>query len=272
MAIEGLYKAVRDGDLDKTREFLNSRSEECNMIITKRNETALHIAVANGRVDIVKELVDHPKLAKSLKIRDSIGHTALIRAVVHGNRPMVDCMLKKSPSLINIRSSSGNLPVVMAIDFGQIEMTRHLFRAEDFIADQEIQDHNGATLLTCAIYAGTLDIAWKLIEQRPRLALAIDKYGESGILALASVHRSFPSGRQLGFWKQCIDSCMCIPLAPAINDQAGQSNREAINRSSGICTQEIHDQYYDKLLSEMLQVISESESQQLEAGLVYDAI
>ncbi|KAF5441968.1 hypothetical protein F2P56_037078 [Juglans regia] len=276
MAIEGLYKAVRDGDLNKTREILNSRSEECNMIITDGNETALHIAlhiaVANGRVNIVKELVDH-MLSDSLEIHDSNGHTALIRAVVFGNKPMVDCMLEKSPGLISIRSSRGNnLPIVMAIDFGQIEMMRHLFKAKDSIPDLEIQDHNGATLLTCAIYAGTLDIAWKLIQQRPHLALAIDNYGESGILALASVRQSFPSGRQLGFWKQCIYSCMCIPLAPAINDQAGQSNREAINRSSGICTQEIHDQYYDKLLSEMLQVISESESQQLEAGLVYDAI
>ncbi|KAF5447901.1 hypothetical protein F2P56_033417 [Juglans regia] len=277
MAIEGLYKAVREGDFDKTREILNSRPEACNMIITDKNETALHIAVAIRREDIVKELVDH-MLVESLKICDSIGHTALIRAVVHGNRPMVDCMLEKSPDLISIKSSRGNnLPIVMAIDFGQIEMTHHLFKVKDSIPDLEIQDHNGATLLTCAIYAGTLDIAWELIQQRPRLALAIDKFGESGILALASVRRSFPSGRQLGFWKQRIYSCMCIPLAPAINVQAGQSNRQEINRSSGICTQlcemqEIHDQYYDKLLSKMREEISESESQQLEAGLVYDAI
>ncbi|KAF5441969.1 hypothetical protein F2P56_037079 [Juglans regia] len=212
MAIEGLYKAVRDGDLNKTREILNSRSEECNMIITDGNETALHIAlhiaVANGRVNIVKELVDH-MLSDSLEIHDSNGHTALIRAVVFGNKPMVDCMLEKSPGLISIRSSRGNnLPIVMAIDFGQIEMMRHLFKAKDSIPDLEIQDHNGATLLTCAIYAGTLDIAWKLIQQRPHLALAIDNYGESGILALASVRQSFPSGRQLGFWKQCIYSCI----------------------------------------------------------------
>ncbi|KAG6670797.1 hypothetical protein I3843_Q036600 [Carya illinoinensis] len=33
--------------------------------------------------------------------------------------------------------------------------------------DQEIQDHNGATLFTRAIYTGTLDIALNLIQRCP---------------------------------------------------------------------------------------------------------
>ncbi|KAF5477248.1 hypothetical protein F2P56_003900 [Juglans regia] len=336
-----LYKAVRDGKLtdtvrilDQSQDFDQPGDKACNKIITDRDETALHVAVLNGHEHIVEELMNRMS-DESLAMYDRDGYTALITAAVLGNRKMVECMLTKKSDLIRIKSNSNgkNLPVVMAIDFGQIEMARYLYDLtpegdlipqdndqeitpdedlipqedndqeitpdEDLIPqdnDQEIhKDHNGATLLTCAIYAGTLDgmhIALGLIERCPRLALAIDKYDESGILALASMRQSLPSGNQRIYSSNVehgqsnqeesnrsdLEHGQSNQEGINISDvEHGQSNHEEINRS-GITQlyemKRIHDQY-DKLLSKMCEEISESlqsNTQQLKDGLVYTAI
>ncbi|KAG6683586.1 hypothetical protein I3842_12G021700 [Carya illinoinensis] len=194
----------------------------------------------------------------------------------------------------------------MAIDFGQIEMACHLYhrtlQENNLIPqdnDQEIQDHNGATLFTRAIYIGTLDIALDLIQRCPRSALALDKDDESPILALASMRHSVPSKTQLGFWKQRIYSCMRIPpvsltgsetrLNISTGDQH-QSNQEdhqniisVLLRScaAGVLNffgitllfemKKIHDPYIE-LLSLMSEEISNSKPQKLKDGLVHSAI
>ncbi|KAG6678545.1 hypothetical protein I3842_14G086200 [Carya illinoinensis] len=304
-----LYNAIRDGDLNKTREILRSLPDDAvNRKILDKGKTALHTAVTYGYKNIVKALVAQMS-NEGLAMDDSDHYTALSKAAVLGNWQMVDCMLKKYSGLISIKHPVGeNLPVVMAIDFGQIEMTRHLYHHTpeiDLIPqnnDQEIQDHNGATLFTRAIYTGTLDIALDLIKRCPRLALALDKDDESPILALASMRHSFPSGTQLGFWKQRIYSCMridpSVPLASSTDqthlnisaEEQHQSNQEdhqnIISVPSRSCAvgvlnffgitqlyemKEIHNQY-NELLFQMCGVISQSNPQQLQDGLVYFAI
>ncbi|XP_042958254.1 uncharacterized protein LOC122293884 isoform X1 [Carya illinoinensis] len=300
-----LYNAVRDGNLDETKGIIGSLPpEELNSKIPDKGQTALHTAVTYGHEHIVEELV---KLMsnQSLALHDSDGYTALSIAAVLGNWRMVVCMLRIDFELISIRHSKGNLPIVMAIDFGQIEMARKLYYLtpkKDLIPhddNQEIQDCNGATLFTRAIYTGTLDIALELIRTCSRLALALDKNDESPILALASMHHSVPSGIQLGFWKQRIYSCMRIPSVPLtstetrlniLNEEQCQSNQKdqntisVLSRSCAVGVlnffgimqlyemKKIHDQY-NELLSHMCKVVSESKTvQQLKDGLVYDAI
>ncbi|XP_035545898.1 uncharacterized protein LOC109004066 [Juglans regia] len=303
---EKLYNAVRDGNLDETNRILCIEPlphNALNRTIPNKGETVLHTAVTNGHEHIVEALVMQMS-NEGLAMYDSDGYTALTTAAVLGKWRMVECMLRKYPYWISIRHAEGeNLPVVMAIDFGQIEMARHLYYLtpdKDLIPqdnDQEIQDRNGATLFTRAIYTGTLDIALGLILTCPRLALALDEYGESPILALASMRHSFPSGNQLGFWKQRIYSCMRdVPiLALPTGDihfmnvsngeqrqsnQDDQSNRSVLSAMfrylvSGIQQllemKKIHVQS-DALLSQMCKVISESRTQQLMDGLVYTAI
>ncbi|XP_042959336.1 uncharacterized protein LOC122294554 isoform X8 [Carya illinoinensis] len=251
---ERLHKAVRDNKLNDIKDIRKSHpnDEPWNQIITDKDETVLHIAVANGREHIVKELVGYMS-ARSLEMKDSDGYTALTTAAVLGNWPMVNCMLDKNSDLISTRVTEGNnLPVVMAIDFGQIEMARRLYyhyRIPDKEWIPEYDDRNGATLLTCAIYAGTLDIALDLIKRSPRLALAIDNYEESPILALASMRQFFPSGNQLGFWKQPIYSRLSAPptsdeacLKRVSNGEQCQSNQEYQSNILGLSAPPTNDE------------------------------
>ncbi|KAG6677572.1 hypothetical protein I3842_14G034300 [Carya illinoinensis] len=241
-----LYNAVRGGNLDETKAILGSLPHDAvNWEIPDKGETALHTAVRYGHEHIVEALVMQMS-NQSLAMYNSDGFTALTMAVLFGKRQMVECMLRKYSDLISIRHSIGkNLPVVMAIDFRQIEMARHLYYLTpetDLIPkdnDQEIQKCNGATLLTHAIYSGTLDITLDLIRRYPRLVLALDKCDESPVLALASTRHSVPGAIQLGFWKQCIYSCMRIPSMPPLtsnetrldvsNGEQYQSNQEDQN-------------------------------------------
>ncbi|XP_040993577.1 uncharacterized protein LOC121240249 isoform X2 [Juglans microcarpa x Juglans regia] len=285
-----LYNAVRGGNLDEVKVILESLPPDAlNCKIPDKGKTALHTAVTHAHEHIVEALVMQMS-NKGLTMYDSDGHTALTMAVLLGKWRMVECMLRKYFDLISIRHSEGkNLPVVMAIDFGHIEMARQLYYLtpnRDLIPqdnDEEIQDPNGATLFTRAIYTGTFDIALGLILTCPRLALALDKDDESPILALASIRHSFPSGIQLGFCKQRVYSYMRIPFAPPTsetrlnvsNGDQRQSNQEDQNIISGITQlyelKKIHVQY-NELLSHMCKVISESKTQQLEDGRVYSAI
>ncbi|XP_042957731.1 uncharacterized protein LOC122293274 isoform X3 [Carya illinoinensis] len=157
-----LYNVVRDGNLDETKGIIKSLPQALNLEIPDKGKTALHTAVTFGHEHIVEELVnqmsnDH----ESLAMYDSDGYTALNLAAVLGNWRMVKCMLRIDFDLISIRHSrEKDLPVVMAIDFGQIEMARNLYYLaanKGLISqndNQEIQDC--ATLFTRAIYTGTL--------------------------------------------------------------------------------------------------------------------
>ncbi|KAG6630014.1 hypothetical protein CIPAW_14G125300 [Carya illinoinensis] len=283
---EELYNAVRDGNLEETRRILESQPEALNKSITDEDETALHIAVINGREDIVQELVNQMS-EEALEMHDSDGYTALITAAVLGNETMVECMLvDQHRRLISITDSEENLPVVMALNSRQIKMGRLLFFKyhDHHIADSDEEISKNATLLTRAIYTETLDIALELIKRCPRLALTHDESGESPILALASMRHFFPSGNQLGFWKQYIYSCMRVPSAIPTSDhihlnvsngqqcqrnQEDQNNRSVIKQLSEM--KEIHDQSH-ALLSQMCEAISKSTTQELKDGLVYTAI
>ncbi|KAG6633071.1 hypothetical protein CIPAW_12G023200 [Carya illinoinensis] len=156
------------------------------------------------------------------------GQTVLHTAVTYGHEDIVEALvMKMSNEGLAMYDSHGYTALSKAAVLGKQQM--------------EIQDHNGATLFTRAIYIGTLDIALDLIQRCPRSALALDKDDESPILALASMRHSVPSKTQLGFWKQRIYSW------------------------------KIHDPYIE-LLSLMSEEISNSKPQKLKDGLVHSAI
>ncbi|KAB1226556.1 hypothetical protein CJ030_MR1G001452 [Morella rubra] len=200
---EDLYKAVRGGDWNAAKEFLERRPDALNAKITTLGKMALHIAVVAGQERIGEKLVERMS-REDLEILDNFGDTALNEAAVRGEYRLVKCMLRKNESLVSIGSSTQTIPLVKAISYGQIETARCLYSVtplEDLMPEK---DHNGATLLSNAIYTRNLDIALHLVKRCPRLALSLGKDGNSTLLALASTPNAFPSGNPLVFWKQGI--------------------------------------------------------------------
>lgn len=153
--IEALLKAVQSGEWNVLDEFLEAHGVALSAKITRRGQTVLHVAVAAGHVDVVEKLVDRMS-AEDLEIRDNDGYTALTEAAVRGKYWMADCMLRKNKNLINIRTYRGNVPVVMAIGYGQIEMARYLYSLTPLDGLMPYSGPNGAALCVQAIYTGTL--------------------------------------------------------------------------------------------------------------------
>ncbi|KAG2670436.1 hypothetical protein I3760_14G085700 [Carya illinoinensis] len=254
--LSSLYDAMRDGNLDETiiRIIESLDPEALKLKISDKGKTALHTAVTYGHERIVEELVnrmsnDH----ESLAMYDSDGYTALNLAAVLGKWRMVKCMLRIDFDLISIRHSrEKDLPVVMAIDFGQIEMARNLYYLaanKGLISqndNQEIQDC--ATLFTRAIYTGTLGMRIPPVpptSSETRL----------NILNEGQCQRNQKD--------QNIISVLSRSCAVGVLNFFGIMQLYEMKK--------IHDQY-NELLSLMCKVISKSTTQQLLDGLVYSAI
>ena len=83
------------------------------------------MAVSTGRTEIVEKLVD--LMEGELEITDYNGLTALAQAAILQNTGMVNCMLKKNTYLLNIPDCWGCIPLVTALEYGNVEMARRLY-------------------------------------------------------------------------------------------------------------------------------------------------
>lgn len=147
---------MRRGDLKGAKEFLERRPDAVSAKITCYEETSLHVAVAAGHLHVVEELVGLMSEADLENKRDWLHYTALLSAVIRGKVRMAECMLRKNNKLISIRNLNGDIPVVSAMIYGQIETARYLYNLTPLDDLMPEKDGNGANLLTNAIYTRAL--------------------------------------------------------------------------------------------------------------------
>ncbi|XP_040990899.1 ankyrin repeat-containing protein NPR4-like [Juglans microcarpa x Juglans regia] len=150
-----LREAVRNGDWKGVKDFLEQRPDAVTAKIEGFGRTPLQVAILAGHMHIVKKLVERMS-EEELKTVDDNGFTALAEATCGGNYQMAKCILKKNKSLVRIANINGELPVVLAIVTGHIELARYLYSLtpiEDFKPENSI---SGAALCTQAIHMGAL--------------------------------------------------------------------------------------------------------------------
>ena len=150
-----LNKALKIGDWNAAKEFLNRHPNAISAKITVTDKTALHVAAEAGHVHLVEELV---KLMseENLAIKDNEGGTALAQAAYIGNYRIAECLLGKNKDLISIPNNMGTIPVVLALYNGHLKLGRYLYLLtplEILIANNGT---SGASLLCVAIYSKAL--------------------------------------------------------------------------------------------------------------------
>ncbi|KAK6287348.1 hypothetical protein POUND7_013527 [Theobroma cacao] len=101
-----LYKAVDSGDLEATKKFLDQHPSALTSSLSADGDTALHIAVLAGHVEIVEELVGHMS-AQEIAVKQKFGSTALnfaavggiplVVAALYGHRDLVQYLYKETP-------------------------------------------------------------------------------------------------------------------------------------------------------------------------------
>ena len=121
-----LYKALRIGNWNAAKEFLDRNPHAISAKITVTDKTALHVAAEAGHLDIVEELVKQMS-EEDLEIKDNQSYTALAQATYFGNHRMAECMLGKNGNLISIATDRGSIPAVIALSNGHLKLARYLY-------------------------------------------------------------------------------------------------------------------------------------------------
>ncbi|KAG2674862.1 hypothetical protein I3760_13G157200 [Carya illinoinensis] len=206
-----LYNAVREGQWDVARDFLENDPNSLSARITQLGQTALHVAVVAQQDDIVEKLVE-VMFPGDLEIRDDEGLTALAETAIRGSLQMAKCMINRNGYLITIGNKRGlNIPLVLALRFERSRKLVHfLYVCTPLEVLQSEKGSNGATVVTKAINTGNFYIALDLIRKCPSLSTSLDTDKISPMSLLAGMSYVFPSGNRQPFWTRCIYSCLQI--------------------------------------------------------------
>jgi ankyrin repeat protein len=141
-----LHTAINNGNWDAAKNFLSRHKDATSARVSVHGRTVLHVAVFAGHTEIVEELV---KLMskEELAISDEYGLTALAQAAILQNTSMVHCMLTMNTNLINIPDKENLIPLITALEYGNIEVARYLYSAS-LQNHQTLSDIDASTVLT----------------------------------------------------------------------------------------------------------------------------
>ncbi|KAK8607039.1 hypothetical protein V6N13_052790 [Hibiscus sabdariffa] len=206
-----LYKAVDSGDLEATKKFLDQYPNALYSSLSTDGDTALHIAVLAGHVDIVEELVGRMS-AQEIAVKQRLGSTALNFAAIGGVREIAELLVEKNRNLLKIPNDYDQIPLVVAALYGHRDLVQYLYLETPIEElDPRNTDH-GAIFLTACIMDEFYDIALDLLQRYPLLATAEDTDKDTPLQILAQKPSAFPSATQLSFWQRW--TYKCIHLSP----------------------------------------------------------
>ena len=97
MSRESALSAIESGDLSELQHVLEeSQWDIGSEPLDSKGQTALHIACANGHLDIVQYLVNEKKC--SVAVEDVYGHTPLMLSLINKHWIVADFLVKSVPS------------------------------------------------------------------------------------------------------------------------------------------------------------------------------
>ncbi|KAH1054034.1 hypothetical protein GLYMA_08G314100v4 [Glycine max] len=181
--------------------------------INESRGTALHVAVNDGKVELVNTLVgailnhegmDVLRDDSALKTTNERGDTPLHLAASRGFNAMCKCIIGESEErkdLIRVRNNKGETPLFRAV------LTCH---TKTFVyfhhvsKDIPLRNYDGDTILHHAIWREFLDLAIIITHCYPELVDMRNKDGATPLKVLASKPSAFKSGSNLPWWKQIL--------------------------------------------------------------------
>ncbi|XP_058088009.1 uncharacterized protein LOC131234979 isoform X13 [Magnolia sinica] len=232
--IEELFYLTMNGGWDEVVNIYEDPSIQKAMI-TKSEGTILHIAVNNGKTDIVENLVEKLMDLRVLDITNKMGNTAIHLAAIAGNVRMCKCMAEKRPQLVVKPNTIGETPLLAAVKYGRKEAFIYLHSkcyqvdGNDYL----IRKNGYQNILHAAIEREYFDLAYQIIKKYNKnlksdwdLANFLNVKGFSALHLLASRPSAFRSGSQLGRFKLLfynfivIDRLEETPLNSILNNES----------------------------------------------------
>ncbi|XP_040368118.1 uncharacterized protein LOC112177784 isoform X2 [Rosa chinensis] len=202
------FDYVMGGDWDNAKECLLGLGSDADNALRATDpyyqNTALHVAALNGKVHIVKELVQL-MTPEDLEIKGHNGATplgALARQCkVEGDAiEMAKYMVEKNNRLFSIPVTLSNrIPVVEAASWSKWKLGRYLYSVTPTEALTPQNGPHGAMLLVqCLGRLKMLDIAWDLLQRCPNLVT------DKPVIMLAGTRSAFLSGTRLTYWQKWV--------------------------------------------------------------------
>ncbi|KAI3967274.1 hypothetical protein MKW92_021973 [Papaver armeniacum] len=242
-----LYKAAKKGDWLKAKDFIDKIGTDIAVTarITVSNDTALHIAAAEGHSKFVEELV---KLMtpQQLVLQNFDYETALQLAAVAGSIRSVKAMVEKNPNLTNMRDKYGCIPLLNATNYASLndrkeDMIKYLYNVmiKNHDARNLFSGDLGRQIICSIIGAGFFDIAYDMIQEYPKLAIERDVRKKSPCaLEMMAASDAFLSRNQLTFWDRFICS-LYFPSTPGtiVNGdmENPQEETSSVHNSTRVC-------------------------------------
>jgi preprotein translocase subunit SecA len=178
-----LYIAIQNGFDNIAIKLLQSNNLNMQFILDS-GESALHLAIDYGRVELANEMIKKG-CPVNLK-RKTDGYTALHCAAAVGKIEVIQAIMSTQAIGVDSALESGKTPLHLAVEKGKLLVVKTL--VEDYKAKVDTCTTEQETPLMIAVQNGQLDIARYLAS-----IAAINKYNKFGqsVSLLAAINNQF---------------------------------------------------------------------------------
>ncbi|KAB2600442.1 hypothetical protein D8674_010713 [Pyrus ussuriensis x Pyrus communis] len=260
--VDSLFESAMKGEWGKVVEAYRNSPKAQEAKITKSNETALHIAIADGQTEIAIKLLNiispGGNASKIFNLGNEKGNTALHLAARLGYVELCEIMATKDQNLVSVRNLDGETPLFLAAHNGNIKsvLCLHSHCQEKF---HSFRDNNGDTILHAAISGEYFCLAFQIIRLHPELANSMNENGLSPLHILAGKPNAFKSSTRLGLADEIIYRCLIVD-----DHKIEAYNHEACLHKAGDQNSSKHPANYEtcmnffRLLRSLFKVLTKS--------------
>ncbi|XP_033099579.1 death-associated protein kinase dapk-1-like [Anneissia japonica] len=157
-----LIRAVSDNDSEEVRRLTKDKRVEINTL-TELGQTSLHLAAANGYIEICEILV---KGGADLKGKDKEGRNPLHEASKENQLDVCKFIVNRSKSTLNEKDNGGLTPLGLAILLGHQPICEFLLCSG---ADTATKDNYGRAPLHLAVIVNKIDICCLLVDNNAQI-------------------------------------------------------------------------------------------------------
>ncbi|XP_024024898.1 uncharacterized protein LOC21401695 isoform X2 [Morus notabilis] len=235
--IDKLFKAVMKNKWEEVVTiYKNDSTAHEAKLITRSEDTALHIAVSNGRTTRVAELLETINENVLMRMKNAKGNTPLHLAASLGNLKICAKMVSKNrevmANLLAVRNEEGETPIFLAACHGHDDvffyLTQNILHVE--IKEEYLRRNNGDTILHVTISGEYFNMAMKIIDDYQYLVDAMNVDGLSPLHVLANKPNAFKSSTQLRTFDRFIYYCLYVDLNIIVKKKLGASEKKKIEK------------------------------------------
>lgn len=205
-----LFERAMEGRWKEVIEIYKNNTMAHQAKITVLEDTALHIAVLEGKEAEVEKMV-YQIGEDARMIKNKMGNTPLHLAASIGNVSMCKCIANRNAKLVGARNKKNETPLFLAALQGKKDAFLCLLEICRDQALEYCRRDDGETILHCAITGEYFDLAFTIILEFPKLANYVNEQGLSPLHLLANKPTAFRSGTHLSWIDKIIYYCKTYP-------------------------------------------------------------